>query len=403
MIDFELLPSTKKMQKEAHQRAEGLFRKIARYYDVHEHTRVQELYDEREAYARLADMPAPKEKKEEKAPARPVDTRSEPSLAGVVNAEEMCWGDAGIMLANPAAGLGNAAIMTVGTPEQRQRFGGKLAAMAITEPCCGSDSASIQATAKLDEKTNEWILNGEKIFVTAGEQCQAVVVWASLDRSKGRAAMKSFVVEKGTPGMTVTKLEHKLGIRASDTASIFFDDCRIPFNNILGSPEIKERSAGFGGVMATFDATRPLVAAMALGVSRAAMEFTKEKLETEEGYTFPYDKGKHSLNAVQAAMMEMEANLDVARLLVWRAAAMMQKGLRNSLEASMAKAKAGRAATLVTQKCVEFLGTVGYSCDNLVEKWMRDCKINDIFEGTGQIQMLIVARTILGFSRDQLR
>jgi len=274
--------------------------------------------------------------------------------------------------------------------------------MAITEPCCGSDSAGIQTTAKLDEATNEWVLNGEKIFVTAADRCDIVVVWASLDRSMGRPAIKSFVVEKGTPGFTMTKLEHKLGIRASDTGSFSLEDCRIPYDNILGDPEIKVKSGGFKGVMLTFDMTRPTIAIMGVGVGRAALDFTKEKLEAE-GYTFPYDRSINELSVVQKAILDMEANLEVARLLAWKAAAMLNKGLRNSLEASCAKAKAGRAATLVTQKCVELLGPLGYSQDWLIEKWMRDCKINDIFEGTGQIQTLIIARTILGFSRDMLK
>jgi acyl-CoA dehydrogenase len=180
------------------------------------------------------------------------------------------------------------------------------------------------------------------------------------------------------------------------------EDCRIPYDNILGSPEIVEKEGGFRGVMATFDATRPGVAASAVGIARAALDFTKEKLMAE-GYAFPYDRGIHSLSAVQRDMMDMEANLDVARLLIWRAAAMMDQRQRNSKEASMAKAKAGRSASLVCQKCVLFMGPLGYSCEWLLEKWMRDCKITDLYEGTGQINTLIVARQILGFGRDQLK
>ena len=180
------------------------------------------------------------------------------------------------------------------------------------------------------------------------------------------------------------------------------EDCRIPFDNVLGDPEIKERKAGLGGAMATFDATRPGVAAMGLGVARAALEFTRAKLE-EQGHTFPYDKSPWELTAVQKAMIDMEAELEAAKLLTYRAASMLDTGRRNSLEASMAKAKAGRMATLVTQKCVELLGPIGYSRLHLLEKWMRDSKITDIFEGTGQIQMLIVARQILGFNREQLK
>ncbi len=154
--------------------------------------------------------------------------------------------------------------------------------------------------------------------------------------------------------------------------------------------------------MKTFDMTRPIISIQAIGVARAALDFTKEKLE-EEGYTFPYDRPINELSVIQKALLDMEVNLEVARLLTWRAQAIMNKGLRNSLEASMSKGKAGRSATLVTQKCVELLGPLGYSRELLVEKWMRDCKITDLFEGTGQIQTLIIARNILDYSRDMLK
>ena len=402
MIDFEPLETTKQALKGTKDLAAGLFRQIGRHYDIHEHEKVKELH---EIFTPLR-LAAAAPKKEKSAEDKPKSDKPkppvEPSLAAVMNVEALSWGDLGLLLAIPLNGLGNAAINAVGTPEQKARFGAKFTAMAITEPGAGSDTASVATTAKLDPATNEWILNGEKIFVTSGEHCEAVVVWATLDKSKGRAAIKSFVVEKGTPGMTVTKLEHKMGIRASDTASILLDDCRIPYDNILGSAEVKERKAGLGGAMATFDSTRPHVAAMSCGVAAAALEFTKAKLE-EEGFTFPYDVPKHQLTAVQQAVLDMEANLEAARLLNYRAAAMLDSKVRNSLEASMAKAKAGRAATLITQKCVELLGPLGLSQEWLAEKWMRDCKITDIFEGTQQIQMLVIARNILNYNRDMLK
>ena len=397
MIDFELLESTKQARQGTKDLALGLFRKISRYYDENEHEKIKELYELVEAFGGKS----PKKESDKPKSDKPKPP-SEPGVASVVNFEEMAWGDLGIMLAFPAQGLGNAAIDAVATKEQKARFGHKFAAMAITEPGAGSDTAAVATTAKLDPETNEWIINGEKIFVTSGFHCEAVVVWATLDRSMGRAAIKSFVVEKGTPGMTVTKVEHKLGIRASDTASIVFDDCRIPYENILGSPDVKERKQGLGGAMKTFDATRPGVAAMGIGVGRAALEFTKEKLEAE-GYDFPYEPGAHDLSYVQRIIMEMEADLEAARLLNWRAASMLDTGQRNSLEASMAKSKAGRVGSLITQKCVELLGPLGYSREWLVEKWMRDAKITDIFEGTGQIQMLVIARNILAYSREMLK
>jgi acyl-CoA dehydrogenase len=275
----------------------------------------------------------------------------------------------------------------------------------MTEPGAGSDTSAIQTTAQLDPVTNEWILNGEKIFCTSGkaaldESNGVVVIWATLDRSAGRAAMRPFVVEAGTPGVTVSKLEKKHGIRASDTAAIVLSDARIPYENILGDPEIKQ-GGGFKGAMATFDASRPMVAASALGVGRAAIEFVKEAL-AEEGIEIPYGAPKNALTAVQRDVIEMEMQWKAAWLLTLRAASMLDHKIHNSLEAAMCKAKAGKAVTLITQKAVELLGPQGYSREWLIEKWMRDGKINDIYEGTGQINLLIVARRILNYSSKDL-
>jgi len=227
-----------------------------------------------------------------------------------------------------------------------------------------------------------------------------VVVWATLDKSAGRAGIKPFVVEAGTPGMKVLKVEKKLGIRASDTATIVLEDCRIPLANILGDPEVKKEAGGFKGVMATFDASRPVVAAIALGVGRAALDFLRETL-AQQGIPIRYGLPPTKLIAIERDFMDMEAQLEAARLLTWRAAWMMDQGLRNNLEAAMAKAKAGLVVTQITQKVVELLGPLGYSRKYLVEKWMRDAKINDIFE-TQQINMLIVARRILEYSSREL-
>ncbi len=401
MIDFELPPAAKMTQKMVHGMALSMLRPLSKKYDSYEHE-----HDRKDELAGIGKMMRggmgggkKKEKPKDEGDKKPKGPGQ--GFMTIIASEEMSWGDAGLLLAIPGAGLGNAAIAAVASPEQKERFGEKFASMAITEPGFGSDSSAVAATAVLDKDTNEWILNGEKIFVTSGEMCELVVVWASLDKSKGRAAIKSFVVEKDRAGIKVAKLEHKLGIRASDTAVIVLEDCRIPYDNILGDPEIKPEG-GFKGVMKTFDNTRPMVASMALGVARASLEFTIDALEAE-GIQVRYDASPFEMTAIQKEVAEMESNLEVARLLTWRAATMMDEGIKNSLEASMSKAKAGRAATLVTQKCVELLGPIGYSNDNLLEKWMRDCKINDIFEGTGQIQMLIIARNILGFGRDLLK
>lgn len=378
-----------------HEFSERVVRKYDRYYDEYEN-------EHKDVKKEMLD----KIKEHSAAIQAKMFSGEKPSdgvgLLMAVMSESRAWGSAYIGREATRMGLGNAAINAVATPEQKKRFENLFAAMAITEPDCGSDSSAISTTARLDKETNEWVINGEKIFVTSGHHCDAVVVWATLDRSQGKSAIKSFVVEKFRPGMQVCKREKKLGIRVSDTVSIVFEDCRVPYENILGSPEIHVKKGGFKGVMATFDMTRPIVGAMAIGVAQATLEFTKEKLE-EEGFTFPYNRGLHELNTVQKAIIDMEANIEASRLLVWKAASMLDKGEKNSLEASCAKAKASRIATLITQQCVELLGPLGYSREWLVEKWMRDSKITDLFEGTGQIQMLIIARNILGFSREQLK
>ena len=321
-------------------------------------------------------------------------------------------------LVTPDAALGGAAVEAVGTLEQKERFlkkftegDPKWGAMAMTEPCAGSDTSAIRTTAVLDKETNEWVINGEKIFCTSAslaleESDGFVVFWATVDASAGRAGMKSFVVEPGTPGVTIAKKEEKLGIRTSDTASIVFQDARIPFDNILGSPEVqrleKKRTKGFKGAMKTFDASRPIIAASAMGVARASLEYTKARLE-EEGIEVDYRKPLHEQSAVERDLLEMEAKHKAAWLLTMRAASMMDHGVSNRLEASMCKAYAGEVATWITQKAVELLGPLGYSKEILVEKWMRDAKINDIFEGTKQINQLIVARSILGYTRRELK
>ena len=229
-----------------------------------------------------------------------------------------------------------------------------------------------------------------------------VVVWATVDKSAGRAGIKAFVVNTGTPGMTVAKVENKMGIRASDTAMLVFEDCRIPLDNILGSPEVKQSTEGFKGVMATFDATRPIVAASAIGIGRAAVDFVREAL-AERRHHHPLRMFRRQQADRRRARLHGDGGEPAGRrLLAWRAAWMMDQGMHNNLEASMAKAKAGLAVTQVTQKAVELLGPLGYSRKHLVEKWMRDAKINDIFEGTQQINLMIIARRILGYSSKEL-
>jgi acyl-CoA dehydrogenase len=400
MINLVISEKMKQIQTSMNGMAKGMLRPIARKYDVNEHEYPKEL----DMFRSIKIMGGGKKKKKEgeepRKEEKPGPKKLGTNLSTVISIEEMCWGDAGLLLSLPNAGLGNAAIAAVATDEQNERFGNKWAAMAITEPGSGSDSGSITATATLDG--NEWVLNGEKIFVTCADRCDVVVVWATIDKKAGKSGIKSFIVEKDRPGFKLEKLEHKLGIRASDTGTFVLDNCRIPKDNLLGSAEVKTATEGFKGVMKTFDNTRPMVASMALGIARAALDFTREKLE-ESGIKLDYNKNPNNISSLEKEFYVMEANLEAMRLLTWRAAWMADNQEHNNLEASMSKAKAGRYGTLITQKCCELLGPLGYTQEYLAEKWMRDSKIMDIFEGTGQIQHLIVARNVLEMSSKQLK
>ena len=404
MISLDDPKKLVQLRDQAHQVAMNMLRPISRKYDAAEHAYPKELDLLAAMIDGIADSGASggagaagvKRDDEDRKPG----VRNGTNLASVMSIAEMCWGDVGLLLSLPRQGLGNSAIASVADAEQQERFAGLWASMAITEPGTGSDSANIRTTARLDG--DEYVINGEKIYVTSGERCDAVVVWATLDRSLGRAAIKSFVVMKGTPGMEVERLEHKLGIRSSDTAAIRFVDCRVPRENLLGSPDIDTSNGGFAGAMATFDNTRPLVAAMAIGCARASLDLTRDLLE-RAGVTIDYDRPAQVQSAAAATYLRMEADWEGARLLMLQAAWMADNGKPNSLEASMAKAKAGRVGSDITLSCVELCGSVGYGEGELLEKWARDSNILDIFEGTQQIQQLIVARRVLGLTSAELK
>jgi acyl-CoA dehydrogenase len=403
MINLETPNKFKPLVAQAHEVAANVLRPISRKYDAAEHAYPKEL----DMLASLIDgmndgsaggTGAAGVRRDADA-GGDGQNRNGTNMSTVLSIIEMCWGDVGLLLTMPRQGLGNSAIASVASEEQLARYGGKWAAMAITEPEAGSDSAAIRATAELDGE--EYVLNGEKIFVTSGDRADLIVVWASLDRSKGRAAIKSFIVERDNPGLILDRLEHKLGIRASDTADFRLENCRVPKDALLGSPEVDVKQ-GFGGAMQTFDNTRPLVAAMAVGVGRAALDETRERL-AQAGVEIDYATPAYAQHAAVARFLELEADWEAARLLTLQAAWMADNGKPNSLQASMAKAKAGRSCVEVTLGCVELCGAVGYGESELLEKWARDAKILDIFEGTQQIQLLIVARQLLGKSSAELR
>jgi acyl-CoA dehydrogenase len=404
-INLEVPKKYKPLITQANQVAAEVLRPISRKYDRAEHEYPKELDmlaavidGVNEGSDTLGGAGAAGVRGEEKVEA---GNKNGSNMATVLSVEEMCWGDVGLTLTMPRQGLGNSAIASVATDEQLEKYGGKWAAMAITEPEAGSDSAAIRTTAVLDEKTGEYVLNGEKIYVTSGERADLVVVWASLDRDIGRAAIKSFIVERSNPGMKLDRLEHKLGIRASDTAAFRLEDCRVPKDALLGNPEI-DAKAGFGGVMKTFDNTRPLVAAMAVGVARACLEETR-KLVKKAGIDVDHVAPAYTQHAAAARLQQMEADWEASRLMVLHAAWMADNQHPNSVQASASKAKAGRVCTDIALGCVELAGTLGYSEVDLLEKWSRDVKILDIFEGTQQIQLLIIARMLLGKSSAELK
>ncbi|KAA1432877.1 acyl-CoA dehydrogenase family protein [Mycolicibacter arupensis] len=400
-INLELPRKLHEVIEMSHAGAAEILRPISRKYDAREHAypveldTLETLFDGVSGTGDNAMAGA----EAFRASGEQTGNRNASNMAAMLQVLEMSWGDVALMLSVPYQGLGNAAISGVATDEQLARLGKVWAAMAITEPSFGSDSAAVSTTATLDG--DEYVINGEKIFVTAGSRCTHIVVWATLDKALGRAAIKSFIVPREHPGVTVERLEHKLGIKASDTAVIRFDNARIPKDNLLGSPDINTEKS-FSGVMETFDNTRPIVAAMAVGVARAALEELR-KLLTAAGIEISYDKPAHAQSAPAAEFLRMEADWESANLLTLRSAWQADNRIPNSKEASMGKAKAGRVATDITLKAVEMAGTLGYSEQTLLEKWSRDSKILDIFEGTQQIQLLVVARRLLGLTSAELK
>ncbi|OBF21521.1 acyl-CoA dehydrogenase family protein [Mycobacterium sp. ACS4331] len=403
-INLEMPKKLQAVIEKGHQGAAEMLRPISRKYDLKEHAYPVELDTLADLFEGISEAKTISFAGAE-AFADTADDGKKANINGgnmsaLLNALEISWGDVALLLSVPRQGLGNAAISSVATPEQLERLGRNVwAAMAITEPSFGSDSAAVTTTATLDG--DEYVINGEKIFVTAGSRATHIVVWATLDKSKGRAAIKSFIVPREHPGVIVERLEHKLGIKASDTAVIRFDNARIPKDNLLGDPEIHVEK-GFAGVMETFDNTRPIVAAMAAGVARAALEDLRAIL-TDAGIEISYDKPAHAQSAPAAEFLRMEADWEAGYLLTVRSAWQADNRIPNSKEASMGKAKAARVASDITLKAVEMAGTVGYSEQTLLEKWARDSKILDIFEGTQQIQQLVVARRLLGLSSAELK
>jgi acyl-CoA dehydrogenase len=329
----------------------------------------------------------------------------ETGMTNAIYAEELHWGCAGIALAISASSLAAAGIASSGTPEQMARwipacFGAgdeiRFGAYAVTEAGAGSDVRSLRTTAR--REGDEWVLNGSKVFISNGGIADVNVVVATVDPALGHRGQASFIVEKGTPGFAMGKKEDKLGIRASQTAELVLDDVRVPMENLLGGPERLERKlerarsgerSGSSGALATFEITRPMVGASALGIARAAYEWTLDWLDgraDEQGPLLDQQR-------VQQVLADVATEIDAARLLVYRASWMGRSGVpMTGGQGSMSKLKAGDVAMWATTALMDLVGPEAGSTDHPLEKWFRDAKIYQLFEGTAQVQRLVIAR-----------
>jgi acyl-CoA dehydrogenase len=325
--------------------------------------------------------------------------------------EELFWGDAGIGMALFGTSLAVASIYGSGTPEQMfewvpQCFGDaaepKVAAFCTTEPEAGSDVGAMRTRARYDEATDEWILTGQKAYATNGGIANVHVVTASVDPELGSRGQAAFIVPPGTTGLIATKKLRKLGLRASHTADVFLDDVRVPGSCLLGGKDALDerlararegKRASGQAAMRTFELSRPTVGAQALGIARAAYEYALDYAKERVQFGRPIIDNQ----GIAFALADMRMEIDAARLLVWRAAWMGRNNRPfEAGEGSMSKLKAGEVAVMVTEKAVQILGGAGFLREHPVERWYRDAKIYTIFEGTSEIQRLVVSRAISG-------
>lgn len=319
----------------------------------------------------------------------------------VVGAEELAWGCAGISLALGGSGLAASPVARMGTDEQKQVFKQaltgvddqghiKVAAMALSEPSTGSDISSLSTSARRDGAY--WVIDGHKQWITNGKSASVYVVWAQTDPDAGRAGVRGFLVTRDTPGLLPGRKETKLGIRASETAQVHFEGCRVHQDMMLGID--RKATGGLADTKKMLDSTRPVVGAQAVGIARAAFEYLLERVAGGTVQGTPLASHQH----VMFELADMEMEIQASRLLVHRAAWMADHHQDNVRFASMAKAHAARTAQAVTTRAMVLLGEEALAPGHPVEKWYRDAKIYDIFEGTGQIQRRIIARSLTGLN-----
>jgi acyl-CoA dehydrogenase len=316
----------------------------------------------------------------------------------VVMAEEAAYWDRGMATSLPGPGLGGAPIMIMGTPEQKKRFLGmfkdkskpRWGAFAMSEPDAGSDVARIKT--RLREDGDHYVIDGEKCFCSNGARASWVVVWGTVDSSLGRAGHRAIVVEAGTPGFTVAKVEKKMGLTASETASLVFEGCRVPKENLLTPRDASGEGGAFKGAMKTFNMTRPMVAAMAVGVGRAAYDEAKRFAGERLSNLPPRRRSR-----IDDRLRLIRRKLEKGRLLAWKAAWEADHKLSNQVSAAIAKATCAEVAFEAASLGLEILGAAGAASDTLIEKLYRDVKALDIVEGTGQIQRIVIARRLIGY------
>jgi acyl-CoA dehydrogenase len=391
-MEFKLSPAQENLQQMAHYLAEHRIRPVSLQADKDKGFPDELLLEFQQMGVTSSVTSELSGDKEPSDKARP----SEKNMLSVIGAEEMAWGDAALPISLPGPGLGGPPVRFTGTPEQQERFFTPFkrkdelhwGAYALTEPAAGSDVSSIRTSCVKDGK--DYILNGQKCFITNGAKADWNVVFATVDTQLGRAGHRAFVVEKGTPGFSVGKIEDKMGLRASETAELVLQDCRVPCENLLGTETHYAKKTGFTTAMKTFDSTRPVVAAMAVGIGRAAFERARDF--TKDAYLLSRPIPRY--HALRELLGRTERKLHMARLLVWRAASMADLGLPNTKEASMCKAFAAQVAQQATIDAIEIMGAAGNHRDAFVEKWFRDVKVYDIFEGTGQIQRVVIAKRL---------
>ncbi len=400
MIDFELTGKQAQVKELVHQFAMGVIRPMSLQADK-DH-RIPDDFMERMVAMRtmMSVGEVPQEYGGEGAGIGATPDKkgkTQKNRFAMIAAEEMAWGDISVLLSLPGPGLGGPPVQFTGTPEQRERFfsvfkkeGLHWGAYGLTEPGAGSDVAGIKTSCKKDGK--HWILNGRKCFITNGGRADWVVIFATVDPIQGRAGHRAFVVEKGTPGFSCGKIEEKMGIRASETAELVLEDVRVPDENLLGGEEhYLKGKEGFMAAMKTFDSSRPMVAILGTGIARAAYDYTRDFVR--ENYVLARPIPRYAQLATTLA--DMKRLIDASRLMCWRAAWMADEGVPNAKEASMAKAYAAKAAMKVCSDAVQIMGAHGLEQHQFVEKWYRDIKVFDIFEGTGQIQRIVISKRIL--------